>query len=158
MLEAHCSPQWTLVGHQKRPEISLSPAFTAHLKKSRKLLETYAEEFRISSFFDCIVDEQDPLMIRVYYGSFRHWGHPFIDYKEGLKKLFDQVHKTKTISDWYVKALASDLAKKVLESKFKKQRKWFVDPDKLEEGHLLKPFVKANCWPPCSVVQSFGDR
>jgi hypothetical protein len=97
-------------------------------------------------------------MIGVYYSSFRHWGHPFIDYKEGLKKLFDQVHKTKTISDWYVKALASDLAKKVLESKFKKQRKWFVDPDKLEEGHLLKPFVKANCWPPCSVVQSFGDR
>ncbi len=71
-------------------------------------------------------------MIEVYYGSFRHWEHPFIDYKEGLKKLFDQVHKIKTISNWFVKALANDLAKKVLGSEFKKQRKWFVDPDKLE--------------------------
>jgi hypothetical protein len=97
-------------------------------------------------------------MIGIYYGSFRHWEHPFIDYKEGLKKLFDQVHKPKTISDSYVKALASDLAKKVIESEYNKQQKWFVDPDKLEEGHLLKPFVKAKCWTPCSVVQSFGDR
>ncbi len=78
-------------------------------------------------------------MIGVYYSSYRHWGHPFINYKVGLKKLFYQVHKTKTISDWYVKA-------------------WVVDPDKLEDGQLLKPFVKGNCWTPCSMVQSFGDR
>jgi hypothetical protein len=74
-----------------------------------------------------------------------------------LKKLFDQVQKTKTVTDWYVKALTSDLARKVLESEFKKQRKWFVDESKLEEGHILKPFVKAICWLPCSVIQSFGD-
>jgi hypothetical protein len=95
MLEAHCSLQWTIAGHQKRPEIPLSPAFETHLKKSRKILE-----FRITSFFDCILSETDPLMIGVFYGSFRHWGHPFIDYKEGLKKLFDQVHNNKVISDW----------------------------------------------------------
>ncbi len=59
-------------------------------------------------------------MVEVYYGSFGHWGHPFIVYQEGLKKLFDQVQKAKTVTDWYVKALA-------------------------------------NCWLPCSVVQSFGD-
>ncbi len=100
MLEAHCSPQWTIVGHQERPEIPLSPAFETYLKISRKILETYPDEFRITSFFDCILSETDPLMIGVFYGSFRHWGHPFIDYKEGLKKLFDQVHKTKVISDW----------------------------------------------------------
>ncbi len=90
--------------------------------------------------------------IRCLLCSFRHWGHPFIDYKEELKKLFDQVLKTKVISDWYVKALASDLVRRVLESEFKKQRKWFVDEGKLEDGHLFKPFVKANCWPPCSVL------
>jgi hypothetical protein len=67
------------------------------------------------------------------------------------------VQKAKTVSDWCVKALASDLARKVLESEFKKQRKWFVDESKLEEGHILKTFVKANCWLPCSVIQSFGD-
>jgi hypothetical protein len=64
MLEAPCSLQWTVIGHQKRPEILLSPVFEAHLRKSRKLIQTYAEEFKIESFF----------------GSFRHWGHPFIDY------------------------------------------------------------------------------
>ncbi len=68
------------------------------------------------------------------------------------------MQKTKTVTDWYVKALACDLDQKVLESEFKKQRKWFLDESKLEEGHILKPFVKANCWPPCSVIQSFGDK
>jgi hypothetical protein len=57
-----------------------------------------------------------------------------------------------------VKALASDLAKKVSESEFKKQRKWFVDGDKLEDRHLLTPFIQTNCWPPCSVIHSFGDK
>jgi len=57
-----------------------------------------------------------------------------------------------------VKALASDLARKVSESGFKKQRKWFVDGDKLEDGHLLKPFIQTNCWPSCSVIHSFGDK
>ena len=45
--------------------------------------------------------------------------------------------------------------RKILESEFKKQRKWFDDGDKLEDGHLLQPFVQTNCWPPCSVIQSF---
>jgi hypothetical protein len=40
------------------------------------------------------------------------------------------------------------------ESEFNKQSKWFVDGD----GHLLKPFIQTNCWPPCSVIQSFGDK
>jgi Mononegavirales RNA dependent RNA polymerase len=71
-------------------------------------------------------------MIGVYYGSFRHWGHPFIDYKLGLEKLHNQVYKDKTVDSSYVKALASNLAKKVLESEFKKQRKWFVNGSKLQ--------------------------
>jgi hypothetical protein len=66
-------------------------------------------------------------MIVVYYGSYRHWGHLFINYKLGLEKLHEQVTKEKAVDSTYVKALASDLAKKVLESEFKKQRKWFVN-------------------------------
>jgi len=158
MLEAHCSLQWTLLGHKKRPEIPLSPAFADHLKRARKLLQTYAEELRIEAFFECVLTETDPMMVGVYYGSFRHWGHPFIDYKEGLKKLHDQVHAPKTITPWYVKAFASDLARKVLESEFRKQRKWFVDESKLDDDHILKPFVRTNCWPPCSIIQAFGDK
>jgi hypothetical protein len=65
---------------------------------------------------------------------------------------------TKTVDESYVKALASDLSKKVLESEFCKQRRWFVDGSKLDESHILKPFVTSNCWPPASVVQSFGDH
>jgi hypothetical protein len=158
MIEAHCSLQWTILGHDKRPEIPLSPAFASHLAKSRKLLSTYAAEFRITEFFNCILEEDDPLMVGVFYGSFRHWGHPFIDYEAGLKKLFDQVHQEKTITDWYVKALASDLPRKVLENEFKKQRRWFVDATLLPDGHLLKSFVTTNCWPPFSVIQAFGDH
>ncbi len=48
--------------------------------------------------------------------------------------------------------------RKVLESEFRKQRKWFFDGDKLEDEHVLKPFVQTNCWPPCSVIQSFGNK
>ena len=56
---------WTVIGHQKRPEILLSPVFEAHLRKSRKLLQTYTEEFKIESFFDCILEELDPLMVGI---------------------------------------------------------------------------------------------
>jgi hypothetical protein len=77
------------------------------------------------------------MMVGVYYGSFRHWGHPFIDYKIGLEKLHDQVTKDITVDSGYVNALASHLAKKVLQSELKKQRKWFIDGSKLSDNHLL---------------------
>lgn len=54
----------------------------------------------------------------VIYGSFRHWGHPFIDYYAGLEKLHSQVTMKKDIDVSYAKALASDLARIVLFQQF----------------------------------------
>jgi Mononegavirales RNA dependent RNA polymerase len=146
MLEAHCSLRWTHLAREKRPEIPLSPYFEIHLKQVRKLLQTYATEFHLETFFDCILDEPDPLMVGVYNGTFRHWGHPFIDYKTGLKKLHEQVTMDKVIDATYIKTLASDLSRKVLESEFRKQQKWFVDGDKLPDNHLLKPSATVGLW------------
>ncbi len=61
------------------------------------------------------------------FGSYRHWGHPLIEYKTGLKiiqaKLFDQ----RSIDQEYANALASDLSLMLLQWAFKKYSQWFVD-------------------------------
>ena len=54
----------------------LSPTVEAHLKKSRKLLETYADEFRI--IFDCILRDRSShewhlLRVIPTLGSSFHW-------------------------------------------------------------------------------------
>jgi hypothetical protein len=157
LLEAHCNLRWTQIGAEKRPEIPLSPDFASHLATARTTLEEFIPAYLIRQFFDLVLTEDNPHTIGVFYGSFRHWGHPFIDYELGLEKLYKQVQLDKEIDADYVDKLASDLARKVLEREFKKQRKWFVDPDQMPPDHILKDYVKGNTWPPVSVLQHMGD-
>ena len=56
-----------------------------------------------------------------FYGSFRHWGHPYVDEKEGLRKLNHQCTVEKDIDVEYAASLASDLAKMVLKDQFQKK-------------------------------------
>lgn len=158
LLEPHCNLRWTEIGAEKRPEVPLSPDFASHLDKARRELEKYAPLSMIEEFFCFPMGETDPVQIGVYYGSFRHWGHPFIDYEVGLEKLYQQVQGPKNIDTEYVRTLASDLAKMVLEREFKRQRKWFVQKDKIPEFHPFKEYIDSETWPPISVIVGFGDN
>lgn len=55
----------------------------------------------IERFFKVVLEESCLETVLLFYGSFRHWGHPFIDYEAGLKKLFDRVHEIKNIDPAY---------------------------------------------------------
>ncbi|AJR28373.1 polymerase [Iriri virus] len=92
------------------------------------------------------------------FSSFRHWGHPFIHYEEGLKKLKEQVRLEKQIDTEYVECLASDLAFKILKSKFSEDKKWYVDASKMDKKNLLYQFVEENTWPNQTVIDRFGDN
>lgn len=55
----------------------------------------------IERFFKVVLEESCLETVLLFYGSFPHWGHPFIDYEAGLKKLFDRVHEIKNIDPAY---------------------------------------------------------
>ncbi|QDZ26156.1 RNA dependent RNA polymerase [European bat lyssavirus] len=91
------------------------------------------------------------------YGCYRHWGHPYIDYRKGLSKLYDQVHVKKIIDRNYQECLASDLAKRILRWGFDKYSRWYLDSNLLPGDHPLSPYVKTQTWPPKHVVDMVGD-
>ncbi|AJR28499.1 polymerase [Rochambeau virus] len=92
------------------------------------------------------------------FSAFRHWGHPFIDYKDGLRKLKEQVRLEKDIDEDYAEALASDLAFKILKSKFLEDKIWYVDIEKLDKNNLMYQFVEENTWPNQTIIDKFGDQ
>lgn len=77
-------------------------------------------------FLTLALYEQDLETVPLFYGPFRHWRHP-----AGFKKLYKGAHVTKEIDMEYANLLASDLAMKVLTLEFGKQKRWFVDLEKL---------------------------
>ncbi len=95
--------------------------------------------------------------VLVYHGSFRHWGHPAIDYLEGLESLHQNVTAEKDIDEEYANALASDLALKVLQKKFKEEKKWYVNKEDIRNNHPLKKHIRNNTWPTPAQIEDFGD-
>ncbi|AJR28388.1 polymerase [Sweetwater Branch virus] len=97
-------------------------------------------------------------LILVYYGSFRHWGHPPIEVLRGLEALENLVNEDHIIDDDYCQALASDLAYKVLKKKFKEDKKWYVDASIVPADNLLHDHIKNNTWPNSNTRVQFGDN
>ncbi|AJR28282.1 polymerase [Itacaiunas virus] len=114
---------------------------------SRDLVDLYEHIQRIKS----------PYLVLDAYSVFRHFGHPIIEYQEGLKKLHDQVTLEKEIDVNYSECLGSDLAYKVLKKKFDEDKIWYVEKDLVPNRHPLYPFIRDNTWPPSSVVDNLGD-
>nr|AYE39796.1 polymerase [Lyssavirus rabies] len=105
-----------------------------------------------------VLDQFDNIHDLVFvYGCYRHWGHPYIDYRKGLSKLYDQVHIKKVIDKSYQECLASDLAKRILRWGFDKYSKWYLDPRLLARDHPLTPYIKTQTWPPKHIVDLVGD-
>lgn len=137
----------------------LIPEFTSYqeyLNLTEETLRRIYPEF--TNFVQCIKDQRDIRILLTTYGAFRHWGHPFIDYLEGLKSLYENVTMPKVIDKEYAASLASDLAKKILASKFKQESKWYVDTSKIKPDHPFYGIIQANAWPSLAHIETFGDH
>lgn len=137
----------------------LLPKFTSYQYyldvKEEELTQKFPE---FSEFIRVIKSSQEVQSLLTMYGSFRHWGHPFINYIEGLKALHENVTIPKNIDASYANALASDLARKILSKKFQKESKWYVDINQLSPDHTFYHIIKANTWPSLDHIRAFGDH
>ncbi|APG78857.1 RNA-dependent RNA polymerase [Xinzhou nematode virus 4] len=146
MIEPWCNLQFMKLSSTKLPLIPTDESFSQHLEKNLK-------EFQSKYNIDCtklinlITEETDPEIVALYFGAFRHWGHPFLDYIEGLNILHHQVTVESPIDLEYANILASDLAYKVLHLQFRRRKEWFVDLDQLKGNHILIPHIMYGTWP-----------
>lgn len=156
LLEPFCNQRLSELARTARPMIPEFTNFRDHLKQQQINLERkYRVDLR--GFFQLVMEQTSPEQVLLYYGSFRHWGHPFLDYLLGLSKLHSQVTMQKEIDTEYAKALASDLAYMILKHEFDKRRKWFVDLTLMERSHPLYNHVKHTTWPTPVQVLDMGD-
>nr|AMH40146.1 RNA-dependent RNA polymerase [Sprivivirus cyprinus] len=156
LLEPICNLRLSELAHKYRPLVPDFPHFQEHVETSVREEDT--PEGLLSAILSLVNNTEDIQLILTIYGSFRHWGHPFISYFEGLQKLHDQVTLPKRIDREYAAALASDLAYTVLQRKFSEEKKWYVDSITLPPKHPLKEHVENGTWPTAAQVQDFGDR
>lgn len=134
-----------------RPHIPPFTHFRHHIEsKFEELMRTNPHTKKLFQLINSITDKH---VLLTYYGSFRHWGHPFINYMEGLSSLYKNVTSTKNkIDSDYAALLASDLAYKVLKKEFQSKYKWCLDIKKMPDGHPLIEHVKNNTWPAIDVI------
>ncbi|AOZ21307.1 RNA-dependent RNA polymerase [Lleida bat lyssavirus] len=139
-----------------RPLIPKLGDFPEFIKdKTRQLVGTFGP---VADSFFSQLDRFNNIHDLVFvYGCYRHWGHPHIDYRKGLSKLYDQVHMKKSIDTSYQESLASDLARRVLRWGFDKYSRWYVDSRGLPSHHPLKPYISTQTWPPKHIVDMMGD-
>nr|QRW41849.1 MAG: RNA-dependent RNA polymerase [Merida virus] len=155
LLEPVALEKMHVLASAARPLIPDFTQFGDHLKKEK--LSAIQKSPKASNFFRLIEQSVDINFLLTAFGSFRLWGHPFIDYLEGLKKLHENTTMGKQIDKAYAEALASDLAYKVLHDEFLKSRRWHVDGRLLPKDHPLKAYVDKNQWPSSGLIQSLGD-
>ncbi|CAH4035258.1 unnamed protein product [Pieris brassicae] len=102
-----------------RPLITEFPDFKEHVLSI--INDTAGESPGLTELSRVILQIDSVDLALTVFGAFRHWGHPFIAYLEGLKKVEQQVNMDKNIDEGYANVLASDLAFIVLESNSEKQ-------------------------------------
>lgn len=156
LLEPFCNERLAELAGQMRPLIPRPTKFRDFLLGEITKLETRCKG-QITPFFKIITDELDYRQVLLYFGCFRHWGHPFIDYLQGLRKLHSQVTLAKVIDEDYAQALASDLAYIVLKHEFDHRKKWFVNADLLPTSHPLREHIINCTWPTPAQIQDLGD-
>lgn len=141
LLEPLCVERWKTTAQLARPLLRLKNTFWDHLNRKINGLPLH-QRITCKLMRDLIDDLDNPQDIGVIYGSFRHWGHPYIDYLEGLERLHEQVTMHKTIDTAYANLLASDLAKKVLNSHFKDKGEWACDLSQMQKDHPMYNSVR----------------
>lgn len=155
LLEAMCSSRITDLAQSKKPLIPDFPDFRSHVRA--KVREESANTPSIGKMYELIEGTTSYDTLLTFYGSFRHWGHPYINYLAGLEKLYIQTTVEKEIDQEYVEKLASDLAFLVIQDRFRKTKKWPVDPLLIDKDHPLVEYIRTSSWPNNSIIKNFGD-
>ncbi|APG78744.1 RNA-dependent RNA polymerase [Hubei dimarhabdovirus 1] len=156
LLEPMCTSRIAFLAQKFRPLIPLFPKFEEHIKTS--VSEQADVTPSIRDLHKLIQRTTDFEILLTFYGSFRHWGHPFVDYLKGLEKLYKQTHLLKTIDESYANKLASDLAYMVIKDQFNRNGSWPVDDFLIKDDHPLKFHTHENTWPTTQVIRNFGDN
>ncbi|AJR28590.1 polymerase [Vesiculovirus radi] len=155
-VEPICNLKIAEMAREFRPLIPEFPRFKYHIQDTVDKLSVKSKGIR--DLYSHIMSISNIEMVLAVYGSFRHWGHPFINYIEGLKKLHEQVTMPKDIDKEYAEALASDLARLVLEQEFGRKKRWSVDPSLVPADHPFRNHILDNTWPTPVQIQDFGDQ
>ncbi|APG78684.1 RNA-dependent RNA polymerase [Hubei lepidoptera virus 2] len=156
LIEPICNLRLTELAQRERNRIPLCPDFKNHIRES--IQGDGQNSVFLERLFLSILEIEKVDVVLVIYGSFRHWGHPFLEYLEGLKKLREQTTLPKQIDTDYANKLASDLAYIVLKNQFDKNKKWFVDVDRLPPDHKLRDNIVNNTWPTPFQIKDFQDE
>ncbi|AJG39168.1 RNA-dependent RNA polymerase [Wuhan House Fly Virus 1] len=156
LLEPACNLKLTELARTFRPLIPEFPSFKEHIIKS--IQEKSIALSLDSTLFEIIQNQTSVEVILTIFGSFRQWGHPFIDTVSGLEKLYQQVNSDKDIDTEYANVLASDLTYMILKDQHTKKKKWFVDDTQVPVDSLLYPHILHNTWPTPHIIEQFGDH
>lgn len=156
LLEPICINRIAELAQRYRPLIPLFQEFPDHIGKTIAELMKRSPTIRVLK--DLVDKVQDTEVLLAMYGSFRHWGHPFIDYLQGLDALYQQTTLPKLIDLAYTESLASDLALLVIRDQFRTKKQWPVDLSVLPKTHLLHQFIQNKSWPDNATIKNFGDN
>ncbi|BBQ04832.1 RNA-dependent RNA polymerase [Culex pseudovishnui rhabdo-like virus] len=154
MIEPLSSLKLSELAGDFRPLIPRFPHFRSHVES--KIAELSAKNPKVADLFNHLHTVNDKRLLLSVYGSFRHWGHPFIDYFTGLEALYQNVSSTKEkIDASYAELLASDLAFKILRKEFWTKYTWYVDIKKVPEDNPLYEHIKNNTWPSSDILLNY---
>ncbi|AJR28296.1 polymerase [La Joya virus] len=156
LLEPICNLKLCELARSYRPKIPEFPEFRGHVEKSVK--DKSLGQHELLDIFHMVMEEPSLEMVLNFYSIFRHWGHPNIEYQEGLRKLHEQVTMDKNIDDSYAQSLASDLAYKILKKCYFEKKKWFVDKNQMSGNHKFYKHVINSTWPNQFEIEDFGDN
>ena len=150
MLEPMCIDRIIKIGAEKKPLVPQNMEFDNYIKS--KLKELY-DDFGIESemVVELLTNIDDPQLVTNLFGVFRHWGHPFIEYEEGLKKMHKNTHEELNVDYNYSEVKADYFIKKVLLSMFEKNKIWYID----KEGYIpdrVKHYINNNLRIPDHIV------
>lgn len=156
MLEAACNDRIRKLA-ETNPDVVSDTNFENFLKKEQQELvlklgteceQYFAHIAKLNNVFDAVF----------IHGLFRHWGHPYIEYFEGLKQLHENVTLEKIIDIDYVHKLASDLARRLIHHYFQQHKVWPIKIDSLPENHPFYKHVRDSTWPNRNELRKFGDQ
>nr|QIQ19269.1 polymerase [Perhabdovirus perca] len=156
LLEPMCNLRLAELARTYRPLVPEFPHFRLHVEAS--VVEESLNNRHLEDFYDFVNSESNVETLLAFFGSFRHWGHPYINYFEGLVKLNRQVTLPKEIDQDYAEALASDLSYMILRKHFNTRRVWAVNKDELDPKHPLIEHIKNATWPTPKQIDDFGDN
>lgn len=147
LLEPFCVNHIQHLADQTRPRIKIPLDFSEYIIGKVRDSQGNHHIF-LEKIYNLIKSIDSPTDLTVFYGSFRLWGHPYIEYETGLTKLKEQVRLIKDkIDPDYAKLLANDLMKRMLITHFKSNKVWNVKDTEINRGiEGSEPLIN-NLWP-----------